>query len=132
MGHYILAGDGTFIVERRMAPRYEVAMSVRLGIVEAESDSIGGIATNISEWGVQVLVPTSVADGTTIDFSCPYFRGTAETVWSRREGAQVRMGMKFLSMPGVERLKLRELLGNLARERSAWVSSRLPPAVEAA
>jgi hypothetical protein len=124
MGRYILAGDGTFIIERRAAPRYDVELSVRVGLYGAGNKSIRGITTNISEWGVQLLIPSPLPSGAVLNFECSDFAGTGEVVWSRDEGDQVRLGMKLVSMSNTDRQTLRELLSSLTREQMAEVASR--------
>jgi len=114
MWRYIMAGDGELIVERRATVRYEAELSARISVGSGR-DAIRGITTNVSDAGVQMLIPSPVEVGTVLNFESTLFAGTGEVMWSREENGQVRVGLKFLSMSNKDRETLRDLLGKLAK-----------------
>jgi hypothetical protein len=125
MWHYILAGDGGLIVERRATPRYDVELSVHIGVWVGGA-SMRGMTTNISESGMQVVIPTPIAEGTVVRFECPLFGGTVQVVWSRGEGSQTRLGLKFVTLAERDREALQELLTSLRKHQGPSPDLRKP------
>jgi c-di-GMP-binding flagellar brake protein YcgR len=116
MGRYILAGDGSLIVERRATPRYDVSLNVEIG-VWADNHSIQGMTTNLSEDGLQVVLPSPVVDGGLLRIECETFGALAEVMWSRKEEDRYRLGLKFISLTSKDRIAVRDLITNLRREQ---------------
>src|SRR5690606_18882922 len=74
MGHYILAGDGSLIVERRATPRYDIEMSVRVRLRGSDT-AVDGMIIDLSESGARIVVRAALEDGETIEIRCPTFAG---------------------------------------------------------
>lgn len=123
MGHYILAGDGSLIVERRATPRYDVAIAAQVTL-EAGNRQVDGMITNLSESGVQVVVSVELQDGNVLAIRAPSFEGSAQVMWWREEGAQVRAGLKFVTLASKDREAIRNLLSGLRqKEEGARMSA---------
>jgi hypothetical protein len=99
-------------------------MSVRIGVTGADGDWIQGITTNLSDRGVQVLIPSPIPEGKVVDFECSLFAGTGEVVWIRDEGDQVRLGMKLVPVSGKDRRALGDLLSSLTKEYAGGFAAR--------
>ncbi len=115
MGHYILAGDGSLIVERRATPRYDIEMSVRVRLRGSDT-AVDGMIIDLSESGARIVVRAALEDGETIEIRCPTFAGTAQVVWKHEEGARVRAGLKFVTLSPKDREAIRSLLSGLVRQ----------------
>ena len=115
MGHYILAGDGSLIVERRATPRYDIEMSVRIRVGDSDI-FVDGTIINLSESGAQIVARITLEDGDKIEIRCPTFAGSAQVMWKHEEGARVRAGLQFVALTPKDREAIRNLLAGLRRQ----------------
>ena len=116
MGRYILAGDGSLIVERRATPRYDVSLQVDIEIW-AGSQALQGVTTNLSENGLQVVVPQRVAERALLRIESKTFKALGEVVWSREDEHGCRLGLQFVSLTSKDRNAVRNLIAELVREQ---------------
>jgi c-di-GMP-binding flagellar brake protein YcgR len=117
MARYFLGTEGTLLIERRTTPRYDVELDVQL-TPAAGGAPIRGTTKDISELGVQVVLPGTLPEGGIADFSCAAFGGRVQAIWSRAEGTQVRIGLRFISLAPRERDALFGLIASLRRDLS--------------
>lgn len=130
MGHYILAGDGSLVLERRAVPRYEVSLGVQIGVWDGET-SLQGVMTNISQTGAQVVIQSMLEENAVLKFECRAFGGIAEVMWTRREGDQIAAGLKFVSLSQKDQIALRNLISTLTKQQETLpetVPARVVPA----
>lgn len=116
MGRYILAGDGSLIVERRATPRYDVSLQLEIEIW-AGNQLIQGVTSNLSENGLQVVVPVAVADRSLLRIEAKPFKALGEVIWSREDEQGYRLGLQFISLSSKARNALRDLIADLVREQ---------------
>lgn len=116
MGRYILAGDGSLIVERRATPRYDVSLQVEIEIW-AGNQLFQGVATNLSENGLGVVIPVAVADRSLVRIEAKAFKALGEVIWSREDEKGYRVGLQFVSLASKDRNALRDLIADLVREQ---------------
>lgn len=112
----IRAFKGIIVCERRHYFRHAVMVPVVLLAGDAKHRAI---MENISEGGMAVRLPRTLATSTHVDFSFelpfgPRIPGTGRVAWSNREGL---MGVEFLVMdPGARKILL------------SWLRDRMPSA----
>lgn len=116
MALYFLSPDGYLAIDRRATPRYDVTLAVEAAVT-ANGDPVVGMTKDVSESGMQLLLPTDVAEGTVIGFTCPHFAGSARVVWNRPEGSYVRMGVRFTSLSSGSRDRLLDLIADLKKQQ---------------
>ncbi len=119
MGHYILAGDGNLIVERRATPRYEIELPACVTLTDGQTE-LEGTIINLSEAGARIVLPTGIEDGDVIEIRCPTFDVSAQVIWKQTEGEVLRAGVKFVRVTATHARVIESLL---ARARQAEPAS---------
>jgi c-di-GMP-binding flagellar brake protein YcgR len=117
MARYFLGADGNLLVERRSSPRYDIELAIEVGFA-ADGSPIRGVTRNLSEAGVQVVLPAPLPTGGPIRIACDAFVGTTEEIWRREEGSEVRIGMQFVGLSPNARNAIQLLIAEARRERT--------------
>ncbi len=117
MARYFFGIDGTMLVERRSTPRFDAGIAIN--VMVAGGGSIRGMTQNISEAGMQIVLPKAVSEGRLVDFECPDFAGSAQVVWMREDGPNVRLGLRYISLAQDDRDSLVALIADLRQKRSS-------------
>lgn len=120
MARYFFGIDGTMLVERRSTPRYDLGVGIE--VTFAGGGSIRGMTQNISEAGMQIVLPKAIVEGRLVDFECPDLAGSAQVVWMRDEGSSARVGLRYISLSPEDRDSLVALIADLRRKRVSELS----------
>ena len=116
MARYFFGVDGMMLVERRSTPRYDLEVGIEMKL--AGGGSIRGMTQNISEAGMQIVLSKAISEGRLVDFECPDFAGSAQIVWTRDEGPNVRVGLRYISLSPADRDSLSGLIADLRKKQS--------------
>jgi hypothetical protein len=85
-------------LDLRRAPRFNAEMRVRVVLKDEEASNLFGQASDISEYGMALMVPKEIATGARVDieFTLPITRHTLTLAAEIKNRRNFRYGVEFL------------------------------------